>query len=134
MPTFSAESQKQLDTVDPRLRRVFERTIRYIDFTVVEGHRGKDAQNIAFARGKSQKQWPNGEHNAMPSKAADIAPYPIDWSDNAAAVERFSYLAGYVMACAREEGVKVRWGGDWNMDQDTRDEKFRDRGHFELVE
>lgn len=134
MPVFSEASKAQLDTLDGRLRRVLERAIRYYDFSVLEGHRGEDAQNRAFAKGLSQVQWPNGKHNKKPSLAVDIAPYPIDWSEKSAAVERFAFLAGVVMACAKEEGVKIRWGGDWDVDGDTRDERFRDRPHFELVD
>jgi peptidoglycan L-alanyl-D-glutamate endopeptidase CwlK len=134
MPLFSNASKAQLDTVDGRLRRVLERAIRYYDFTVLEGHRGEEAQNRAFAKGLSKVQWPDGNHNKKPSRAVDIAPFPIDWTDSTAANERFAYLAGIVMACAKEEGVKLRWGGDWSRDGDMRDETFRDRPHFELDE
>ena len=27
----------------------------------------------------------------------------------------------------------VRWGGDWNMDNNFKDQKFNDLPHFELV-
>ncbi|HXG72575.1 MAG TPA: hypothetical protein VNJ04_18380, partial [Gemmatimonadaceae bacterium] len=55
--------------------------IRYFDFVVVEGHRGKEAQNKAFAKGLSKLPWPKGNHNTNPSTAADCAPFPIDWSE-----------------------------------------------------
>jgi len=29
-------------------------------------------------------------------------------------------------------GMKIRWGGDWDMDTQTKDNKFDDLVHFEL--
>lgn len=134
MPKFSPASLKQLETCDTRLQNVLNRAILSFDFTVLEGHRGEEAQNRAYAKGLSQKRWPEGKHNSLPSKAVDIAPYPIDWSSREAARQRFVYLAGWIMASAAAVGVKLRWGGDWNGNQDTRDEHFRDLGHFEIFE
>ena len=106
--------------------------IKYFDFTVVEGHRGKAAQDAAYAKGFSQVRWPNGNHNAKPSRAADIAPYPIDWSNKEAAHLRFAFLMGVVLVCAKQLGVKVRFGMDWNRNLDPRDESFLDLPHVEL--
>lgn len=129
---FSTASRERLLTCVEPLQRIMVEAIKIMDFTVVEGHRGKEAQNIAFNKGASQKRWPNGEHNASPSRAVDITPYPVDWSDAQANIQRYCVLAGIVIACAHQLGIKVRWGGDWNSDGDTRDEHFRDYGHFEV--
>ena len=113
--------------------------IKQFDFTVLEGHRGQEAQDRAYAKHLSQVRWPFGRHNSSPSAAVDIAPYPIDWGDGAtpekaeAARQRFCYLAGWVMATAKALGIPLRWGGDWDGDRDTRDERFRDLGHFEIL-
>jgi hypothetical protein len=133
---FGTDSEKQLATCTPGIQKVMRAALArgVMDFKIVEGHRGKTAQNIAYAKGNSQRPWPLGEHNALPSRAADIMPYPVDWSDKAANIQRCCVLAGIVLACAVELGIGIRWGGDWNMDGDTRDEKFRDYGHFEEVE
>lgn len=107
--------------------------IQYVDFSVIEGHRGKEAQNEAYRKKLSQTPWPKSKHNAKPSRAVDIAPYPIDWSANPQALERFVYLAGFVMASARRMGIGVRWGGNWKRNDDMRKEgAFRDYPHFEL--
>lgn len=134
MPTFSTASRRQLATCDPKLQRVLEEAIQFYDFTIIEGHRGKEAQNAAYAKGTSKVRFPHGKHNSLPSRAVDLAPYPIDWSNNQKALERFVYLAGVVMCCARRLQIPLRWGGDWDRDDDTRDEgSFRDYPHFELV-
>lgn len=133
---FSAASEMQLATCHPDLVKVLRAALArgVMDFAVIEGFRGKAAQNIAYAKGNSQKQWPDGEHNKSPSVAADIMPFPVDWSDKPANIQRCCVLAGIVLAEATRLGIAVRWGGDWNMDGDTRDEHFRDYGHFELTE
>jgi hypothetical protein len=108
--------------------------ITHFDFTIIEGHRGKAAQDAAFANGVSKVQWPHGKHNATPSLACDCAPFPIEWRDRPKALERFVYMAGVIMTCAEKLGVALRWGGDWNRNEDMRDEgPFRDYPHFELV-
>jgi hypothetical protein len=119
---------------------VLNAVITVFDFSVLEGHRGQEAQERAYAKGLSKVHWPFGKHNSQPSKAVDIAPYPIDWGDGKdpqqaeAARQRFCLLAGFVLCTAQRMGIKLRWGGDWNGNLDTRDEKFRDLGHFEIVD
>lgn len=133
MPKFGSASQKQLATCHPDLQRVLNEAIQIVDFVVVEGHRGKEAQNAAFAKGLSKLPYPKGNHNALPSRAADIAPWPVDWSDNRKALERFVFMQGIVWACAHKLGIAIRWGGDWNRNLDMRDEgAFRDYPHVEL--
>lgn len=139
MAKFGAASLKQRDTLCTELQQVLDEVITQFDFSILEGFRSEEAQNRAYARGLSKVKWPNGKHNKLPSDAVDIAPYPIDWGDPKdknkaeAARQRFVYLAGWVMATATMLGIPLRWGGDWDGDRDTRDEKFRDLGHFEVL-
>lgn len=133
MPKFSTISETRLATCDARLVKVMREAIKYVDFTVVEGHRGKEAQNQAYAKGYSKLPWPLGNHNKSPSTAVDIAPFPVDWSDRQANLERFVYLAGVVLVVSTQLGIRIRWGGDWDQNRDMRDENFRDRPHFELA-
>lgn len=134
MPVFGGASKAQLATCHPRLQRVLIEAIKYVDFSVVEGHRGKDAQNAAYAKGLSKLKWPNGNHNATPSRAADVAPFPIDWSEKATALARFAFVSGVIHACAKQLGIKIRFGWDWNRNLDPRDESFLDWPHVELDE
>jgi len=137
MPHFGAESKRQLATCHPLLQDLLNEAIGYFDFSVLEGHRNKADQNAAYARGASKVKWPYGQHNKLPSHAVDLAPYPIDWGNTKAKAEaarqRFVLLAGFILMLAALRGIKLRWGGDWDGDQDTRDERFRDLGHFELI-
>jgi peptidoglycan L-alanyl-D-glutamate endopeptidase CwlK len=134
MPSFGLASKAQLATCHPRLQLVLNEAIKYFDFMVVEGHRGKEAQNAAFKAGLSKLQWPNGNHNATPSRAADIAPYPVDWKEGEKPHLRFAFMMGVVLVCAKQLGVKIRFGMDWNRNLDPRDESFMDLPHVELDE
>jgi len=137
MPEFGKKSQAVLDTVDPRLQEVLERIIPHYDFSVLSGFRDKVEQDEIFRQGRSKKQWPNSKHNKnadgktqLFSVAVDLAPYPIDWDDEPS----FLYLAGMVMQQAADLGYEVRWGGDWDQDDEIlSDQTFQDLGHFELV-
>src|SRR3546814_13614528 len=97
---------------------VFEKVVQDFDCSVIEGHRDQAAQDKAFAEGHSKLKWPHGNHNALPSRAVDVAPYPIDWTDS----PRMHLFAGYVIATALSLGIKLRWGGDRDGDRQVKDE------------
>lgn len=130
MPSFGKSSQDKLATCDPRLQKVFNEVIKYFYCTVIEGHRGEEAQNKAFAEGKSKLKYPQGKHNKTPSLAADVLPYPIDWNDT----NRMRYFAGFVVGIAATMGIKLRWGGDWNQNTELKDNSFNDLPHFEIAD
>lgn len=134
MAAFSKKSAAALATCDPRLQRIAKRAIELVDFTILEGHRGQEAQDAAYAKGNSKVRWPNGNHNRLPSRAFDFAPHPIDWSSKTTAIARFAFIAGVMHAAATELGVQVRFGWDWNRNLDPRDETFLDWPHVELDE
>ena len=102
--------------------------IKFFDCTVIQGHRGKEEQNKYFDEGKSKVKYPNGRHNANPSNAVDVVPYPIDWKDT----DRMYYFAGFVKGIAYKMGIPIRWGGDWNDNTEVKDTNFKDLPHFEL--
>ena len=130
MPRFGKRSKQRLSTCDERLQEVFNEVIKYVDCSVLEGHRGKERQNQLYKEGKTKVTYPKGRHNASPSLAVDVAPYPIDWNDR----ERFTLFAGFVIGMANRMGYTLRWGGDWNMNFEVNDNKFDDFPHFEMKE
>ena len=128
MPKFGRRSRKNLESCNEDLQELFNEVIKYFDCTVLEGHRGKDRQNSLFEEGKTKVKFPDGRHNSFPSRAVDIVPYPVDWDDR----ERMSYFAGFVKGIASTMGIPIRWGGDWNGNNDLKDNNFDDLPHFEL--
>jgi hypothetical protein len=133
MPAFSQLSLDKLHSADSKLQMVMKEVIRYVDCTILCGHREKKEQDAAVASGASKTPWPTSKHNSMPSRAIDVAPYPIDWSNRPKTLARFYYLAGYIKSIADSMGVSLRWGGDWDGDLDFTDQNFDDLPHFELI-
>ena len=136
MPKFSQESFSKLSTCHIDLQTLFYEVIKNFDCIIICGQRGEADQEQAFKDGKTKLHWPSSKHNKIPSMAADVAPYPLDWSQD----KRMYFFAGYVLGIAqklKDEGKishSVRYGGDWNQNYDITDNKFSDLVHFELVE
>lgn len=89
------------------------------------------------------------------SKAVDVIPYPVDWrfegdlfvsepgffptkrqdfEDIIHNIERWFMFGGFVKGIAQHMGIPIRWGGDWDGDNQMSDQKFDDLPHFELVD
>ncbi len=128
MPRFGKRSAQRLDKCTPSLRRLFKRVVETYDCTILTGYRDRRAQNKAFDEGRSKLRWDSGKHNMLPSLAIDVAPWPVDWADT----KRFYHFAGFVQATAKEMGIVLRWGGDWDRDYDLNDQSFMDLVHFEV--
>lgn len=129
MPAFGDDSKKKLAECDLVIRRLMNEVIKHFDCKILVGYRGALEQNEAFAQGKSKLQFPQSKHNVFPSAAVDVAPYPIDFSD----LRRFYYFAGVVKGTAASMGIQLRWGGDWDSDNEVKDNSFNDLVHFELL-
>jgi len=130
MPKFGSRSLGNLETADVKLQQLFNEVIKGYDCTVLCGHRDKEAQEKAVRDGLSKTHFPLSKHNSLPSKAVDVVPYPIDWNDT----KGFYHFGGYVKGIADSLGIAIRWGGDWDKDNDLGDQTFIDLPHFELVE
>ena len=129
MPRFGNRSTRELNTLHPDLKEVLNEAIKYFDFSVLEGHRNEDRQNLMLREGKSQLAYPKGKHNKVPSEAVDLAPYPIDWNN----ANRFYFLCGFILGIAKQKGIELRYGGDWDGDFELTDNNFDDIGHLELL-
>ena len=126
---FGTRSSKNLAEAHPLLQRLFNEVIKHIDCSVIEGHRGQEEQNKLFHSRLSKLQWPQSKHNQKPSMAVDVVPWPVDWKDT----ERFRFFAGIVKGIATQMNISIRWGGDWDGDNDFKDQSFHDLPHFELM-
>ena len=134
MAEFSKKSKDQLATCHQDLAWLFSIVVQNYDCLILEGYRTPERQAKLQATGKSKLK--EGKHNAFPSNAVDASPYPIpknwgdkDWKERA----QVYHFAGYVKATADSLGLKIRWGGDWNGNNDFNDQNFDDLVHFELI-
>ena len=135
MPRYSSRSKRRLATCDQRLQDVFNEVIKHVDCSILEGYRNKERQNKLYDEKRTKVKYPNGRHNVNPSKAVDVTPYPVDWEDR----ERQTLFAGFVIGIARSMGIKIRWGGNWDMYSENgrwevKDNRFDNFPHFEIKE
>ena len=154
MASYSISSQRKLDTAHRDLQTVFQEVVRIFDNTIVYGERSVAHQFDLFKQGRAKDangKWKivnknkvvtycdgtikKSKHNYTPSRAVDAVPYPIDWDDT----DRMYYFAGHVKAIAiilKTQGKithDIRWGGDFNMDTQVANERFKDLLHFEII-
>ena len=132
---WGKQSLKVADTLDPVLLKVVTRVRdEVMDISLLEGHRDQKTQNEYFYGDpqRSKLQWPNGKHNAYPSLAVDLQPYPRPERTDTLR-ETLAYIAGAAIAIGKQEGVEIRWGGDWDRDAELGDQVFDDFFHIELV-
>lgn len=150
MYRFSTSSLDRLESCDIRLNRLGMGIIKLFNITVLCGARNEEEQEAAFAAGTSKKHWGESKHNHLVkgkprSLAFDLAPWvhgvgvewplisePKIWYTKK--VGRFYLMAGIAKAVADRQGIKIRWGGDWDNDNEIMDNKFDDLGHIELIE
>ena len=133
MRTWGVGSQAAYDGLDPRLQLVMTRVRDEVaDITLLEGYRDEDTQDAYFESGRSELRWPDGKHNQLPSKAVDFQPYPHPVDDNKL-WGALGYIGSAAIQIAKEEGITLRWGGDWDGDGDMTNQKFYDLFHLEIV-
>ncbi|MFC0178984.1 M15 family metallopeptidase [Thorsellia kenyensis] len=126
---FSEVSLNNLKGVHPDLVKVVTLALHKstVDFRVIEGLRTKERQRDLFAKGASQTM--NSRH--ITGHAVDCAPWingTIPWKDK----PKFKAISDAMFEAAKELGVHIRWGGDWNENGRSDDERFYDGPHFEL--
>lgn len=129
MYSYGKTSKARLDTCHPLIQKLFNSLIEDYDISIICGHRTEEEQNQAVANGNSKTKYPNSKHNSFPSLGIDAALHPIHWNDDG----RNYMFVGIVRERARELGIKIRCGADWDGDYETRDQTFHDIVHFELV-
>lgn len=130
---FGDKSRRVFATLDPRLQRVCYELLNYVDVSLIFGTRTKEEQDALYAEGKSKLRWPQSKHNRSPSLAVDLQPYPYPDNENDLRAA-LGYIAGLAMRIADEHEVKLRWGGDWNMNGSVVDNGFDDLFHLEIVD
>ena len=126
MARFGKKSKSRLKGVDTKLINVLNELIKIMDVTIIEGLRSEQRQNKLLQGGKTKTKF--SKH--IEGKAVDLAPYPIDWDDR----DRFHYMGGMIRGIAKQLNTKVRWGGDWDSDGETKDNSFDDLVHVELID
>ncbi|MEF1204310.1 M15 family metallopeptidase [Photobacterium damselae] len=110
-------------------------TMSEVDFTVSETIRTPERQKELYY-GTPKKTWTLNSKHMIQSDgyghAVDLVPLvkgQIDWN-------KCERVKDAMFKAAKTLNVKIRWGGDWNQNGDSRDEHQRgsyDGPHFELL-
>lgn len=132
MASFGKRSFDNLVTCHPDIQATLKEAVETFDFSVLEGARSQERQTQLFKEGKSKIDGINKksyhqvtEENPL-SMAVDVAPYPIDWNDEA----RFRTMAKHIFKAHQKLLAQgkvthaLEWGGHWK--------KFIDRPHFQI--
>lgn len=140
---FSDTSAQRLSTCTNNLQRVFNLAIKRsnVDFGIACGRRTIEEQQELYAQGRTKEGSivtnvdgfnVLSKHNENPSEAVDIYAWingKASWED-----KPLCYIAGVIMSCAKELGVKLRWGGNWNSNGVIiSDQNLKDLPHFEEI-
>ncbi len=117
---FGKKSLERLEGVHPDIVAVMQLAIQRtdVDFTVLEGLRTTARQKKLVATGASKTM--NSRH--LTGHAVDIAPIisgKVSWD-----WPLYHKLAPVVKKAAKDLGVDLEWGGDWNS--------FKDGPHWQL--
>lgn len=136
---LSSKSASKLAGVHPDLELIVRRAIELSDqdFVVLEGVRTPERQRELYAQGRSKPgkkvTWTLiSNHFVQPDgygHAVDLVPFPVDWDDT----RKFDRIADAMFQAARELGMHIRWGADWDRDGKFRESGESDSPHFEIV-
>lgn len=148
---LSTLSLSRLKDVNQNLVKVVQRAIEITaqDFLVVEGVRTREQCMVNWGKGRTQAQcsakgiptkyaqpklakvtWLSNPFSSkhVTGHAVDLVPYPVDWND----LNKFDQIAKAMFAAAKELGVSIRWGADWDNDGNYREKGEYDSPHFEI--
>lgn len=122
-------------------------------FMVLEGLRSREQAEINYTKGRTAAEiaaagirrpplpgpkvtWTTNSPHCMQADgyghAVDLLPIPVDWSLKPLNLARFDAVAKAMFAAAKELGVTIRWGADWDRDGNPRERGESDSPHWEL--
>jgi peptidoglycan L-alanyl-D-glutamate endopeptidase CwlK len=153
MSAFGQSSLEKRATLHPDLQSVLDEAILYNDFTITDGGRTAQEQFQLYKIGRKlddKGKWIKvgkvvtncdgyksiSNHQSVPSKAVDIAPWPIDYGDELS----FALLIGRILEIARRQKAEgkikstIRSGADWDNDGKTKDERLIDLPHLQIID
>ena len=142
---FSDRSAIIIKSCHPYFELILDKVVEIQDLTAISGYRDRAEQERLYTTNKSNLHYPHSKHNFLLdgtpySLAIDIIPYfpkqvqqqrtlKTVWEDK----ELWLWFAGVVQTVAFSQGIKLRWGGDWNQNRDFNDKNWNDLAHFELA-
>jgi len=135
---FGKASRRRMEGLHPRLVEFLEAAIKYtpIDFGIawMGGFRTAEDQNELFKKVPkvTTKDGYKRKSKHQSGLAVDLMPYVNGKSTPSK--ENYLFLAGALFAIAQDMHINLRWGGNWDMDEELLvDQGFNDLPHFEII-
>lgn len=134
---LSTKSESKLLGVKPQLVEVVRLAASNSPFPIlcIEGVRTKERQAALYAQGRTapgnKVTW-TLESKHLTGDAVDLVPLidgAIPWND----LMSFIVIGDLMNDAAKELGVSIRWGLDWDGDGITQKKGETDAPHFELT-
>lgn len=132
------KKQERLKGVKQRLVDVVLLACTFVPFDVqlTEGVRTVARQKELYAQGRTtpgpKVTWTlDSKH--ITGDAVDIVPLQADGSINWKDDKSFGQLASAMVAASRQLNIKVKNGGDWDMDEVYGEKGENDKPHWEAV-
>ena len=123
MALLGKKSLENIKEIDPRLTLIIGYVLSEgkVDFTVIEGFRSAERQQMLFKEGKSQLDGIHKKSYHQSGRAFDFIPYPFKgWND----IESFKKVGEELKKAASKFGFNCQYGGDWH--------NFKDYPHFQI--
>lgn len=125
---FNKRSKGHGVNLHPLIWKVLVLARTRFEYEIICSYRNKPDQEAAFEARTSNAHFGGSPHNFLPACAADCIPTPLNWKDEAA----FTKMSEVILAAAKELGVSMRNGADWDRDGIRREKGEFDAPHFEL--
>ena len=159
MARFGRRSLFVKSTLHPMLHAPLDEAIQIVDFSLLEGARFEDKQNLLFSQGNSTVEFPESAHNPLKEDdlvfAFDAMPYTkdypggIDWRTDEALydavtrndvkeiaailenIKRIRHTAGVIIGVFAAHDIPLINGSDWDGDNRFNDHTFSDSPHYQ---
>lgn len=105
------DTRNKLSTCHPDVVKLVLALADETDVLVVCGHRTQAEQDDAYKRKATKLKWPRSGHNSLPSRAVDLAPWPLDWNDR----DAFLVLQKKIRALATKHGIALEPMITWDL-------------------
>lgn len=130
MPSFGKTSKDNRELLCKDLKKLVDAVIKVYDFSIICSHRDKTEQERCFNMGTSKAHFMQSAHNACPSFAVDVYPYPVPLVQKKGSIcvddnsIEWDKMINIFKVTAKELGIKITCGIDYKS--------FRDAPHIEI--
>ena len=121
MPFLGKRSLQNLSEAQWHLQKVVQRAISKKDFSIIDAHRTKPEQELAFVQRTSRARYGESPHNTYPACAVDVIPSPfVSWGDEESFRKVAEAFRIAVVELKKEQELpynfELEFGLDWGWD------------------